>query len=139
MHLAVASGDSVRTIRSYFLLACIFYAEGKKEGVEYERQAVSLAETTHHEELVPRGLIEIGETFRSNQKLSEARTRFQTALARARSANLIYSKKKALYALAKQSLKEKPDEYFRFMEEERRIEFPEYFSPGKLSKFIGKT
>ncbi len=138
LHLALASGDSVQTIRCYFLLACIFYAEGKKGGVEYERQAVSLAETTHHEELVPRGLIEIGETFRSNQKLSEARTRFQTALAKARSANLIYSKVKALYALAELLRKENPEEAISLREEAGRIEFPEHFSPGILSKFIGK-
>jgi tetratricopeptide (TPR) repeat protein len=126
LHLAVASGNSVQTIRCFFLLACLLYTEGKKEGVEYERQALSLAETTRHEELVPRGLIEIGETFRSTQELSEARTRFQTALYKARSANLIYSKANALYALGQLHLQEKnPDESNPLFAEVLRIEFPD--------------
>ncbi|HKU72584.1 MAG TPA: protein kinase [Pyrinomonadaceae bacterium] len=136
LQLGIESGDSVQTIRSYFLLACISYAEGKHEGVDYERQAVSLAETTHHEELVPRGLIEIGKTFRSNQKLTEALTRFQTALAKARAANLIYSKSEAIFVLKDLV---NPMEVMSLIDEAQRIEFPKYFSPGILSKFIGKT
>jgi serine/threonine protein kinase/tetratricopeptide (TPR) repeat protein len=128
LQLAVSSGNSVQTIRCFFLLACILYAEGKQDGVEYERQALSLAETTHHEELVPRGLIEIGETFRSKQELSEARSRFQTALARAQSADLIHSRANALYALGQLQLQEKnPDESNPLFAEVLRIEFPNRF------------
>lgn len=77
---------------------------------------------------MPGGLIEIGETFRSNQKPSEARKRFQSALANAGSAYLIYSRANALYALGQLHLQEKtPDESNPLFEEVLRIEFPDKF------------
>ena len=108
LKLAITTGNSVQIIRCYFLLACISYAEGKRQGVEYEREALSLAEFTDHKELVPGGLIEIGETFRSNQKPSEARKRFQSALANAGSAYLIYSRANALMLSDSYTFKRRP-------------------------------
>lgn len=130
-HFAAVGGNSTQKVRSSFLLASILYAEGNKDSLYYENHALTLAEDFHREELAPRGLIEIGETFRSKHKISEARTRFQTALAKARSANLIYSKANALYALGQLYLQEKKlDESTPLFEEVLAIEFPDKFYSG---------
>lgn len=125
-HFAAVGGNSTQKVKSSFLLASILYAEGNKDSLYYENQALTLAEDFHCEELVPRGLIEIGEMFRSKHKLSEAKTRFQTALAKAGSANLIYSKANALYALGQLYLQQNyPNESIPLFEEVLRIEFPD--------------
>jgi hypothetical protein len=61
------------------------------------------------------------------------------ALAKARSANLIYSKYEAIFVLEDLLMRVNPEEAMSLLEETGRIEFPKYISPGILSKFIGKT
>lgn len=123
-HFATIGGNSAQKVKSSFLLASILYAQGNKDGLYYENQALTLAEDLHREELAPRGLLEIGEMFRSRHKLSEARARFEKALAKARSADLPHSQANALYALGQLYLQENQlDESIPLLEEVLRIEF----------------
>jgi len=126
-------GFPFETIRVEFHLACIEYPRGKNHGEIHELQAVDLAQSVNRtgllthgaDELLARGLVDIGNMFLLRDQLQEAQDYFWKATHIAQRSNLKRTMARVLFAQGQLSLHEAfPDEADGKFKQALKIVFP---------------